>query len=193
MDIRLEDILDLGDYERSRDSLRPRAMAARALRRVDVGPHASMAFENRTTLLYQVQEMLRTERIVRPAEIAHEVETYRELLPRPFELSATLLFEFTDAATRPARLAELIGIERHLELAVGPLAIAARFDARQIDAERVSAVQFVRFALGVEGLAEMRRGLPVGVRITHPRYRHETLLAPATVDALVADLEEAAR
>src|SRR5262245_34793232 len=117
--IQPDEILDLGDYERARDRLRRAAMDARALRRVAIGPDATLSFENRTTVLYQLQEMLHAERLARPEEIAHELETYNELLPGPTELSATLFFEFPDPALRARRLVELVGIERHVRLDIG--------------------------------------------------------------------------
>jgi hypothetical protein len=190
--IRPQDLLDLGDYERARPAMRAAAMQARALRRVQIGPDASLVFENRETVTYQIQEMLRSERLARPEEVAHEVETYNELMPGPSELSATLFLEFADPEARPARLADLVGIERSLRLEIGGESTAARFDARQIDPERVSAVQFVRFPLS----GSMRQGLFDGstarLRIDHPRYRHEAVLQPDTVEALAHDLEAAA-
>jgi hypothetical protein len=186
--IRPSEILDLGDYERARPELRARAMAARAARRVSIGPAATIVFENRETVRYQIQEMLRAERIVGSAEIAHEIETYSELLPGPGELSATLMLEFPDAVERPRRLAELVGLERHVVLEVGAARVPARFDPQQLDPERVSAVQFVRFPLG-DALAALRRGAPARLAIDHPCYGHTADLPPAVVAAILSDLE----
>ena len=94
------EILDLGDYERQRDGIRQRAISARAIRRVELGPNATIAFENRETVKYQIQEMLRAERIAKEPEVLHEIETYSDLLPTPDELSATLMFEFPEAGAR---------------------------------------------------------------------------------------------
>lgn len=190
--IQLSEILDLGDYERARADLRSRAMAARALRRVAVGPSCSVTFENRETIRYQVQEMLRAERIVDEKQIAHETDTYSELLPGPTELSATLMLEFPDPEERARRLADLVGLERHLSFEVGQARVPARFDDRQLDSDRVSAVQFVRFPLAEASLAALRGGRTARVSIDHPAYRHTAELTRETVAALLADLGEAA-
>src|SRR5204863_4947038 len=110
------EILDLGDYERQRDGIRARAISARAIRRVELGPNATITFENRETVKYQIQEMLRAERIAREPEVAHEIETYSDLLPGPDELSATLMFEFPEAEARNVSLRDLVGFEKHLHL-----------------------------------------------------------------------------
>src|SRR5690606_1259704 len=119
-----DEILGLEAYERSRGYIRRRAIEARGARRVVIGPSASLVFENRETLRYQIQEMLRAERIVDPDAIAHEIETYSELLPRPDELSATLFFEFPDPATRAQELEKMAGVERHVWLVIGEDRIA---------------------------------------------------------------------
>ena len=185
------EILDLGDYERKRDEIRPRAIAARAVRRVELGPNATIAFENRETVAYQIQEMLRAERIAKDAEVAHEIETYSDLLPTSGELSATLMFEFPEPDSRAVQLHDLVGFEDHLRIELdGAGSSPARFDRRQIDADRISAVQFVRFPLGAEQRAALSRG---GAHIVadHPAYRFRAAIPDATCRALVADLEEA--
>jgi len=189
--IQLDEILDLGDYERARPERRSRAMAARALRRVAVGPSCTFSFENHETLLYQVHEMLRAERIVQEGQIAHEVETYNELLPGPAEPSATMMLEFPDAAERPRRLAELVGLERCVALVIGDTRAPARFDERQLDPDRVSAVQFLRFPLGKDALAGLSEGKTVRLSIDHPHYTHSAELGPETIAAIRDDLREA--
>ena len=188
--IRPEEILDLGDYQRARSEFQKRAMAARAQRRVLVGPAASFTFENRETVRYQIQEMLRAERIAAPEQVAHEIDTYSELLPGPAELSATLMLEFSDPEKRARHLGELVGLERHVHLVAGESRAPARFDETQLDPDRVSAVQFVRFPLGGPVLTALGRGDPVRLRIDHPAYTHEAELPAATVAALLRDLAE---
>ncbi len=185
-----EDILDLGDYERRRDAIRARAMSARGLRRVDVGRNATLAFENPETVRYQILEMLRAERIAKEAEVQHEIETYSDLLPSPDELSATLMFEFPDADARAVHLRDLVGFESHLRLELdGAGASKAYFDRRQIDFERISAVQFVRFPI----TEAQRRALTRGARVVadHPRYSDSIELSETLRRALAADLESA--
>ena len=185
--IPLEEILDLGDYERRRDAIRASAIAARGIRRVELGPNATIAFENRETVRYQIQEMLRAERIAKDAEVQHEIETYSDLLPSSDELSATLMFEFDDEASRPVHLHDLVGFEEHLRIEFdGAGASKAYFDRRQLDADRISAVQFVRFPL----TDAQRKALDRGARLVadHPRYSYSVELPAATRKALLSDV-----
>ncbi len=185
-------ILGLGDYERQRDEIRRRAIAARAIRRVELGPHATLAFENRETVAYQIQEMLRAERIAKEPEMAHEIETYSDLLPAPNELSATLTFELPEAGARDVHLRDLVGFEDHLHLQIdGAGRSQAFFDRRQMDAERISAVQFVRFPLDEAQQRALARGAPVRVMADHPRYVHSAAVPAHTAYALAKDLEDA--
>jgi uncharacterized protein DUF3501 len=185
-------ILDLGDYERKRDELRPRAIAARGARRIDLGPNATIAFENRQTVLYQIQEMLRAERIAKDAEVLHEIETYSDLLPASDELSATMMFEFGDPDARAVHLADLVGFEDHLRIEFdGAGSSKAYFDRRQLDADRISAVQFVRFPLTEAQRRAIERGARVRIVADHPKYRHSIDLSPQTSAALAVDLAEA--
>ena len=184
------EILDLGDYERRRDELRASAMRARRERRIALGPNATLTFENRETVRYQIQEMLRAERIAKPAEVEHEIETYSDLLPTPCELSATLMFEFPDEAERAPALTALRDFESHLRIDIGGSAAAARFDRRQIGEDRLSSVQFVRFPLSRPQCDALRAGAPVRIASDHPAYAHATTIDAATSRALATDLED---
>ena len=184
-------ILDLGDYERRRDDIRRSAIAARAARRVSFGPSATLAFENRETVVYQIQEMLRAERIAKDAEVQHEIDTYSDLLPASDELSATLMFEFPEADGRAIRLQELVGFEDHLYLDFdGAGRAQAFFDRRQIDADRISAVQFIRFPVDAAQREALQRGEAVRVVSDHPGYAYSATLPPHTCRALVEDLSD---
>ena len=184
------EILDLGDYERQRDGIRQRAISARAIRRVELGPNATITFENRETVKYQIQEMLRAERIAKEPEVAHEIETYSDLLPAHDELSATLMFEFPEAGARDVHLRDLVGFEKHLHLDFDGAGIApAFFDRRQLDADRVSAVQFVRFRLDKMQKESLARGTRVRIVADHPRYTHRAAIPARTAQALARDIE----
>jgi hypothetical protein len=185
-----DEILGLEEYERSRNDIRRRAMAARGERRVVVGQSASIVFENRETLRYQIQEMLRAERIVDPSAIEHEIDTYSELLPRADELSATLFLEFPEPETRATRLAELAGVEKHVRLEIGNKRVAAQFDERQLEEDRVSAVQFLRFPVTAAELEALRGGARVRLMIDHPSYQHAAEVPQNTVAAVLADLDD---
>jgi len=184
------EILDLGDYERRRDDIRASAMRARRARRIALGPNATLTFENRETVRYQIQEMLRAERIARPAEVGHEIETYSDLLPSGNELSATLMFELPDEAERAPALTALRGFESHLHFDTAGGAAAARFDRRQIGEERLSSVQFVRFALSPAQVAALRSGAPARIVSDHPSYPHSAAIDAATARLLASDLED---
>jgi hypothetical protein len=182
------DILDLGDYERARDAIRQSAMRARAVRRIELGPNATLSFENRETVRYQIQEMLRAERIAKDADVQHEIETYSDLLPSSDELSATLMFEFSDPDSRAVHLHDLVGFENHLRIEFdGAAASKAYFDRRQLDSDRISAVQFVRFPVN----DSQKKALERGARVVadHPRYGYSVDLPPDARRALIADLE----
>ncbi len=185
-------ILDLGDYERRREEIRPAAIAARAARRIDLGPNATIAFENPETVVYQIQEMLRAERLAKDADVQHEIETYSDLLPGPDELSATVMFEFPDPDARGVHLRDLLGFEDHLRIDFdGAGSSKAYFDRRQLDADRISAVQFVRFPLTEGQRRALERGEPVRIVADHPRYSHVAELSRQTCEALAADLRDA--
>ena len=186
------DILDLGEYERKRDALRPKAIAARGARRIDIGPNATIAFENRETVAYQIHEMLRAERIAKENDVQHEIETYSDLLPASDELSATLMFEFPEVEGRNLRLRDLLGFENHLHLDFdGAGKSSAFFDRRQIDPEKMSAVQFVRFPVNAAQREALQRGSRVRIVADHPRYSYAVDVSAATCHALASDLEEA--
>lgn len=186
-------ILDLGDYERKRDEIRPSAMKARSLRRVAVGPNATLAFENLETLTYQVHEMLRAERIAKEPEVQHEIETYSELLPTATSLSGTLLIEFPDKDERAFRLAEMLGLDKHLRVEVeGAGSAGSEFDQRQIDEARLSSVQFVRFQLDAAQVENLLGGAKLSISCDHPAYTHRIDIPAETAAALADDLREAA-
>jgi hypothetical protein len=182
--ITIDEILPLADYERVRAILRPLFIHEKERRRLAVGSHLTFIFENTQTSWYQIEEMIRTEKMTDRAAIQHEIDTYNELIPAPGELVATLLIEYTDAVEREAALRRLVGLERHLSLTLGPMKIAASFDDRQMSTEKISAVQFVRFSLeGVSGpqLLELARKGGAAIVADHP-----SLAARGAIDGLVA-------
>ncbi len=181
------EIKSLADYELEREHWRPQVMALKDRRRVRVGGHLTFLFENHDTVRYQIQEMIRIEKMVKPAEIAHEVETYNELIPAEGELSASLLLEYETPAERDVRLRELLGLEEHIWLVAGDLApVQATFDQRQISTVRVSAVQYLKFRLTPEQAAQFPHGAKIV--IDHPKYQAERALAASELAELYQDL-----
>ena len=151
--VRRAELLDYVSYEERRDELRRRALEVKAPRRIHVAGVLTFLFENTDTVRYQVQEMMRAERIVREVDVLHELETYNELLGGPGELGCTLLIEIDDAAERASKLAAWIELPWHLYAVVaGPDGkherVYARFDERQIGEEKLSSVHYLKFDTG---------------------------------------------
>jgi Protein of unknown function (DUF3501) len=188
--IEVGDILAYPDYQRVRGRLRPMFIGEKNRRRITVAEHLTLLFENGRTVWYQIEEMLLTERISEPAAVQHEIDTYNELMPGGGELSATLMLEFDDPVTRPQRLRELLGIERHLWIVLDTRRIPARFDVRQMTTERVSAVQFVRFPLGIgrDRFLEQAASGRVAIEVDHPKLTGRCTLEAELAANLAEDL-----
>jgi hypothetical protein len=187
------EIVEIGRYAALRRDYRRRVIEYKRARRLAVGERVSLLFEDRETLRFQVQEMLFVERIRDPEKVQRELDVYNELVPGEDELSATLFIEVSESARIREELDELLGIDEHVLLVLGedPGAerIRARFDPRQLQADRISAVHFVRFALGPE--AARRFGDPAvraRVCIDHPAYAREAEIPPDVRASLVATL-----
>jgi hypothetical protein len=175
------ELLDYQTYEERRPELREAVMQIKALRRVIVGAHLTFLFENRDTVRYQVQEMMRAERIVREADIRHELDTYNELLGGPGELGCTLLVGIEDPADRDAKLRTWLELPRRIYLKLEDgTRVPAGIDERQIGDERLSSVQYLRFALGGR--------VPVAVGCDLAGAGGETTLSAEQRAALAEDL-----
>lgn len=183
--IDVSEIRNLADYEVERKSWRPQVMALKDRRRIRLGPHMTLLFENRDTVRYQIQEMLRIERIVEPEAVRYEVETYNELIPGENELSASLLIEYETPAEREVWLRRLLGLERHVWLEVAGRRVPARFDTRQIASDRLSSVQYIKFALTPEQVARWREG--ARLIVDHPHYQAEHALTREQLEELAQD------
>ena len=174
--VKMSEVVNIAEYEKIRPDFRKKVIAEKERRRVMVGPNFTFLFENHLTVLYQVQEMMRVERIVEDKAIAHEVSTYNELLPPPGGLGATLLVEFPEAETRVQRLRELLGIEHHVWLKVGDLPpLKGSFDTRQMGDDKISSVQYLTFSLE----QAHRENWPMGAAISVMSMMTITLLVCA--------------
>jgi hypothetical protein len=177
------EILDYVSYEEQRDAIRAAVMRAKDVRRVHVGRHLTFLFENHETIRYQVLEMTRAERMVREADILHEIDTYNELLGQGGDLGCTLLIEIDDPAERAVKLGEWLSLTRQLyaKLEDGTK-VRPAFDPRQVGDGRLSAVQYLKFPVGGR--------VPVAIGCDHgdPEARGETPLAPEQREALRRDL-----
>lgn len=162
-----KDICSPEEYAKIRPEFRARVMAIKDRRRVSVGPYLTFLFENRDTVIYQVQEMVRAEKIHDERAVQHEIDTYNQLLPGDDELKATLLIEFDDPVVRAVKLKELLGLERHVSLVFGENTVQALFDEEQMDSRRLSSVQYVCFPLAKAAPAFATAKL-VELVTTHP-------------------------
>jgi hypothetical protein len=185
------DLLSLEQYARERPLLRARMIALRQRRQLRIGEHCSWSFEDRDTVHYQVQEMLRTERIFEPAGIAEELEAYNPLIPDGHNLKATLLIEYEDPAERVKRLSELRGFERHCWMRVAgfdPVYAIADEDMERENDAKTSAVHFLRFEFTPQMLESLRDGGGLAAGVDHPAYRCSVdPIAPALRAALLGD------
>lgn len=184
------DILGKVDYEKTRDEFRRRLMVQKEKRRVAVGDHCTVHFENRDTMRYQVQEMLRAEDSwTRPGALEDELEAYNPIIPQRGELSATLMLEYATPEERAEILPQFVGIDRHVFLEIGDTPrIMATFDRGQIDETKVSSVQYVKFALTSEQVRALgTSGTVVRLVIDHPVYREQAVLSEETRKAIAED------
>ena len=162
------EIQSIADYEKVRESIRPGLLEMKNRRRIRVGDHLTFLFENRDTVRYQVQEMMRIERIAGETEIQHELDTYNELIPAPGELSASLLIEYETPAERDVHLKQLLGLDQHIWIEAGGHRSPAIFDDRQIGETRISSVQYVKFKLTKAQMDAWSGG--ASVVVDHPYY-----------------------
>ena len=176
-----QEILDYVTYEEQRDKFRKKIMKIKELRRINVAGVLSFLFENTDTVRYQIQEMIRVERMVKETDILHEIKTYNELLGDSGELGCTLFIEIDDPTERDEKLTQWIDLPMHLYTKVEDgTQIMATFDKRQIGDGRLSSVQYIKF--NTEGKT------PIAIGSDYPLLKMETSLTPEQKKALSDDL-----
>ncbi len=179
--VQRDELLDLGAYEKARPEIRRRVLQTKTPRRVHLGEALTFLFENDETVRYQIHEMLRAERIVKEPEIRHELETYNELLGGRGELGCALLIEIEDPAERDRMLRRWLTLPKHLYVKTASGRVArARCDERQIGADRLSSVQYLKFDVSGES--------PVAVGCDLPGLTLESALTTEQRKALESDL-----
>lgn len=184
-----QDLYSLETYARERPAFRARVLDHKKTRIVHIGEHITLVFEDRLTVQYQIQEMLRVERIFEPAGIAEELDAYNPLIPDGGNLKATMLIEYSDPDERARKLIELHGIERAVTLQVGdfpPVAAIADEDLERSTNTKTAAVHFLRFEPGPLQIAAFAKS-EIALAIDHPAYRARAVLAPTTRAALAHD------
>lgn len=187
-----EDLYPLETYARLRPEFRERVMEHKAHRRLALGPHLSLAFEDRLTMHYQVQEMLRAERIFEPPGIAEELAAYNPLIPDGRNWKATMLIEYPDVEERRVALEKLVGVEDRVWLQVSDqprLYAIADEDLERTTDTKTSAVHFLRFDLTPEAIAALREGARLSAGVDHPQLNLTLDALPETLrESLIADL-----
>jgi hypothetical protein len=184
------DILGPALYAPVRDDLRRRVMELKKHRRVTVGDRVSLVFENRDTLRFQTEEMLRAEGITGDDGIQAELDVYNTLMPDEGSLSATLFLEIPRDEDAKTALHRFIGIDEHVTLEIGPHRVRAAFEPGRQEGDRISAVQYVRFPLSAEAKAALLTpATKLGIAIDHPSYQERAELSEGTRAALAADYD----
>ena len=185
------DLYTLETYARERDAFRARVLEHKRPRSIAVGANVTLVFEDRLTIQYQIQEMLRVERVFEPAGIQDELDAYNPLVPDGSNLKATMLIEFPDADQRAHELRKLHGIEHRVSLCAGGTIVTAIADEDmdRSNEEKTSAVHFLRFELSRDQVAAMHGSDAVEIAIDHPDYAARTTLDTAARSALAADLD----
>lgn len=187
------DLMSLERYARERPAFRARVLEHKRDRKLAVGPHVTWSFEDRLTMQYQIQEMLRAERIFEPEGIREELDAYNPLIPDGGNWKATLLIEFPDAAERQRQLARLIGLEDRCWVQVrgnDRVYAIADEDLERENAEKTSAVHFLRFELSPAMITALKSGAALAVGVDHASYRHSIDPIPDPVRAaLLQDLQ----
>ena len=187
-----DDLLSLEAYAKQRVDFRARVLAHKRNRKVRVGEHVTMLLEDRLTIQYQVQEMLRAEKIFEADGIAEELASYNPLIPDGRNLKCTMLIEYAEADVRKRELLRLRNIEHDVQLVVeghAPVQGSADEDLPRSNDEKTAAVHFLRFELDAAMAADFKSGKPVAFRIEHPNYHAEAGLSGAQREALAADLD----
>jgi hypothetical protein len=191
MTLTRDDLFSLEKYSAIKTEFRARIMEHKKQRRVPVGEHATLYFEDKLTMQYQVQEMLRLERIFEADAIQEELDVYTPLIPDGHNWKATFMVEYDDIAERKKALARLTGIEDTVWVQVGKLAkvfAIANEDLDRSEPDKTSAVHFMRFELTPEMVAAAKQGATIKAGIDHAAYTMETELAEDKRKSLVNDL-----
>jgi hypothetical protein len=186
------DLWKLEDYARERHAFRAKVIAHKKTRTVHLGPHLTLIFEDRVTVQYQVQEMLRIERIFEPEAIDEELGAYNPLIPDGANLKATMLIEYDDVDERKKELEKLRGIEDVIELAIGSQAsirAIADEDLNRSNETKTSAVHFLRFELSPAMIGALRGGEALAFAVAHPHYAARVTAERAVREALLADFD----
>jgi hypothetical protein len=191
MQLTHENLYSLEQYARIRPEFRAKVMEHKEKRRLAIGTHASLYFEDSLTMQYQVQEMLRLERIFEQEGIQQELDVYNPLIPDGSNWKATFMVEYEDVGERRAALARLIGVEKSIWMQVAgcdKVYAIANEDLERETEDKTSAVHFLRFELTPEMVAAIKQGADIRAGIDHPNCRKEVQVPAQVRDSLAGDL-----
>jgi len=187
-----KDLMTLEAYARKRKEFREKIIAHKKNRRVQIGEHAALYFEDALTMQYQVQEMLRIEKIFEPEGIQDELDVYNPLIPDGSNWKATFMLEYHDVEERKKALANMVGIDKKIWVKVGdcaPVHPIANEDLDRETEDKTSAVHFMRFELTPDMVKQAKAGAKISMGIDHPAYQHSLDPIPENIRAsLVSDL-----
>ena len=187
-----QNLMSLEQYAEQRADFREKVIEHKKARRVGIGPHLFLYFEDRLTIQYQVQEMLRIEKIFEAGGIQEELDAYNPLIPDGGNLKATAMLEYQDVEERKRQLALLRGIENHVWIQVAgfePVYAIANEDLERSNDEKTSAVHFMRFELAPEMITALKSGAGLSIGVNHGFYRHEVRASGASRTSLLQDLD----
>src|SRR5262245_19741476 len=184
----LEDIVGNAAYEKKREQSRQRIIEIKRRRRVSVGNQVTLLFENRDTVIFQIQEMMRAEKISDLDKIREEIDVYNELIPASGELSATLFLEIEDQTHLRQDLLKFLGIDESVYLKVGNHSVNARFEEVHSKEAQISTENYVKFPFSEAMLQAFVKGEKTELVIDHPNYQARTVIGPDTRQSLVEDL-----
>lgn len=191
MNLTHADLYSLEEYSRIRSEFRNKIMAHKKNRRVAIGEHAALYFEDELTMKYQIQEMLRIERIFEMDGIQDELDVYNPLIPDGTNWKATFMMEYSDIEERKQALAKLIGVEKALYVQVDGFERVhpiANEDLQRETEDKTSSVHFVRFELSDAMVSAIKQGTEIKAGIDHPEYHEECVIPEAVRSSLVKDL-----
>ena len=191
-EITRDDLMSLEQYAEQRAEFRQKVLAHKKHRQVALGPNATLYFEDRLTLLYQIQEMLRIEKVFEADGINEELEAYNPMIPSGRNFKATFMIEYADATVRAAQLEKMVNIEDLVWLQVGEhdkIWAIADEDLERSNDIKTSAVHFMRFEITEEMAQELKAGAALQIGVQHAVYTYDVLVAGDTRASLLADLD----
>ena len=187
-----DDLMSLEQYAEQRNEFRQQVLAHKKNRQVALGPNATLYFEDRLTLLYQIQEMLRIEKVFEADGINEELEAYNPMIPSGRNFKATFMIEYADATVRAAQLEKMVNIEDLVWMQVGEhdkIWAIADEDLERSNDTKTSAVHFMRFEINDEMAQELKAGADLQIGVQHAVYTYDVLVAGDTRASLLADLD----